>query len=73
VHETVSLGMRQSASSAPVGDGLPDQCRPKVRGVYVVNCPYRSGHRHAFNNLYITRSERREMHYHLTRYRASNA
>jgi hypothetical protein len=65
--------MCQSASSAPVGDGLPDQGRPKVGGMYVANCPYRSGHGHAFNNLYVTRGERRDVHYHLTWYRASNA
>ena len=44
-----------------------------VRGVYIANCPYRRGHRHAFNNLDVTRSERREMHDHLTRHRSPNA
>ena len=71
--ETVSLVMRQSASAAAVSDGLPDQCRPQVRGMHVANCPYWCGHWNAFNNLYVVRSEQREMQDHLAWYRASNA
>ena len=73
MRETVRFVIRQSASAAAVGDGLPDQRRPQVSGMHVANCPYRGGHWHTFNNLYVVRSERCEMHYHLPWYDASNA